>query len=116
MDTPTRITYRHVELSTALQEQIQEYLSRLRCQYKDIIDCHVTIEAPAGAQPASSRYEVSIDVTLPGRQIGVHSGSANSHTDVCAAVHDAFETLHKLLAEQVPHSSAPQGRHDAAPA
>jgi ribosome-associated translation inhibitor RaiA len=108
MDTPTRITYRHVELSTALQEQIEKHLSRLRREHQDIIDCHVTIEAPAGAQSASSPHEVSIDLTMPGRHIGVHSGSTNlqRHTDVCAAVHDAFEILYTLLTEQVSHPGA----------
>ncbi|MET0988809.1 MAG: HPF/RaiA family ribosome-associated protein [Steroidobacteraceae bacterium] len=107
MQTPMRITYRHIDPSAAMEARIHEHVAHLE-QCCEIHECHVTVEVLAGKRRASTSFQVNIDLAIPGRQIAVHSGRADrfAHTDIDAALRETFATVRRLLQDYLPYSPA----------
>ncbi|HKQ80949.1 MAG TPA: HPF/RaiA family ribosome-associated protein [Steroidobacteraceae bacterium] len=105
MQTPIRITYRHIDPSAALEARIREYVTHLE-QCCELDECHVTLEVPAGQRRTGTSFQVNIELALPGRKIAVHSGRADrfAHTDIYAALRETFATVRRLLADYLPYS------------
>lgn len=99
MQTPLRITFRHMEASPALEERIREHVVRLERFHRRITGCHVVVIAPAGRSQKGAPYDVRIEIMVPGREIVAHreSGGDAGHTDVYVALRDAFEAARRQL-------------------
>lgn len=104
MQTPVRITYRDTDASAALEARIRKHIADLEHCCDCIVDCHVTVESPAGRRRNRIPLAVNVDLTIPGRQIAVHSSRANAvaHADIDAALQDTFATLRRLLQDYLP--------------
>lgn len=105
--TSVLITYRHVDASPVLESRIHEHIEILAQCCEDIMGCHVTVALPPGRRRAGVPFEVTVDLSVPGHHIAVHSGGADrlTHVDVYSALRDAFETLRRLLQDYVPYSA-----------
>jgi ribosomal subunit interface protein len=99
MQTPLQITFRHLDLSPALEARIREHVERLERFHDRITGCHVVVEAPAGHSSKGAPFDVKIDVRVPGAEIAVRSRGAEreGHTDVYVTLRDAFDSLRRLL-------------------
>ncbi|WP_129781909.1 HPF/RaiA family ribosome-associated protein [Peristeroidobacter soli] len=102
MQTPLRISFRHMEPSAAVEARVREHLERLERFHEDIIGCHVIIEAPPAHRRHGAPFDVTIDLTIPGREIAFHTGHAEraEHEDVYVAIRDGFDRVKRLLHEQ----------------
>ncbi|OYW31358.1 MAG: hypothetical protein B7Z47_01305 [Chthoniobacter sp. 12-60-6] len=107
METPTQITFRHMDVSPAVEARIlEEVLGLDRC-YDRITSCHVVVEAPHHHQQHGHTFHVSIDLHVPGSQIEVnhtpHGCAGESHApdaghrDVYVAIRDAFAAARRQL-------------------
>lgn len=109
MQTPLRITFRHMEPSAAVEARIRDHMDRLERFHKRITGCHVIVEAPAGHRRHGAPYDITIDLTIPGREVAVRTGHAerDAHTDVYVAIRDAFDDVKRLLhsEEVLPHDA-----------
>lgn len=117
MQTPLRITFRHMEPSPAVEARIREHLDHLEHFHKSITGCHVIIEAPSAHRRKGAPFDVTVDLTIPGREFALRTGRSEceAHADVYVAIRDAFDKIKRLLHEQavLPHG-APHGYDKAA--
>jgi ribosomal subunit interface protein len=99
MQTPLRITFRHMRTSPAVEALVREHVERLERFHDRIIGCHVVVEAPPAHRNKGTPFDVKIDLTAPGIEIAVRSERAEheAHTDVCVALRDAFDSARRLL-------------------
>jgi ribosomal subunit interface protein len=111
MQTPLRITFRHMEPSAAVAERIREYIHRLERFHDNVIGCHVVVDAPAAHRNKGAPFEVHIEAQLPGKEFFVRSqcGENEAHTDVFVALRDAFDATKRVLREYQDARSAPAG-------
>jgi ribosome-associated translation inhibitor RaiA len=100
-EAPIRITCRHLEPSAAVEDCVREQVAALARECDHIMACHVCIERLAARSDATA-FRVNVDLTMPGRQIAVHSGNPRDSTaDLCAILNETFATLRALLRERV---------------
>jgi ribosomal subunit interface protein len=95
--------------SAAVEARIREHMDRLERFHNRITGCHVIVEAPAGHRRHGAPYDITIDLTVPGREVAIRTGHAEreDHTDVYVAIRDAFDAVKRLLhsEEALPHDA-----------
>jgi ribosome-associated translation inhibitor RaiA len=99
MQTPLRITFRHMAPSDAVRARIADLVGRQERLYGKITGCHVILEAPPGHQRNGAPFGVKIKLTLPGSEIHASSECTPSegHDDVYVALRDAFDSVKRQL-------------------
>jgi ribosomal subunit interface protein len=99
MPFPVRVTWKHHDPSTAVEDYIREQAARLERVAQDIIDCSVTVETPHQHQEHGNHFLVTVDVIVPGHELVAKRdpASADNHTEVHAAIKDAFESMKHQL-------------------
>ena len=99
MQTPLRITFRHLQPSAAVESRVREYVERLERFHQRITSCQVIVEAPAAHRHKGAPFNVKISLSLPGAEINVHSERMvdTAHADVYVALHDAFDIVKRCL-------------------
>jgi ribosome-associated translation inhibitor RaiA/cold shock CspA family protein len=120
MRLPLQITFRHMEPSPALESRVRELAARLEKFSAQIALCHVVIEGPHGHQQQGERFAVTMDITVPGREITVRRARPNdpSHEDAYVALRDVFRAARRRLQDYErrrrqdvkTHTEAAQGR------
>lgn len=104
MQTPLRLTFRHIDSSPALEARVRDLTARLERFHDHIIGCQVVIEAPPGHAGKGGPFAVKIEVTVPGGAINVNSAHAlrPEHADVYVALRDAFDSVKRQLQDYTP--------------
>jgi ribosome-associated translation inhibitor RaiA len=99
MQSPLRITFRHIERSAALELRIQELVGRLEHFYDRIIGCHVVIESATRHPSGKPAFLVHVELTVPGGAINASSAPTDlhQHQNSYVAVRDAFEAAKRQL-------------------
>ena len=99
MQTPLRITFRHLQPSAAVESRVREYVERLERFHQRITSCQVIVEAPAAHRHKGAPFNVKIALSLPGAEINGHSERTDdaAHADVYMALHDAFDIVKRCL-------------------
>lgn len=108
MQRPLSIAFRDMEPSPAVEARIRTHVEKLEHLYRQIIGCHVVIEAPHHHQHKGKLYRAGINVKVPSGEIVVNStGPQNhAHEDVYVAIRDAFDALARRLED---HSRRDRG-------
>jgi cold shock CspA family protein/ribosome-associated translation inhibitor RaiA len=68
--TPT-ITFRGVQRTTAIEEEILTRVRKLETYYHGIMGCRVLVELAQRHHGAGNRFHIRIDLTVPGEEIVV---------------------------------------------
>src|SRR3989338_7479151 len=123
MKIPLKITFRNMPPSKAVEATIREKAAKLESFYDRIMSCRVMVEAPHRHHHKGKRYNVRIDITVPGgelvinrapkpgftpdpelKQAATHERFGNhepskyaAHADIHVAVRDAFDAARKVL-------------------
>ena len=90
MQMPLQITSRQLPVTSAIEDSIKQKIR------KRIIGCRVTIDAPHRHKHKGRQYNLSIDMTVPGKEIVVKH---ESHEDLYVCIRDAFEVAKRQLVE-----------------
>jgi len=102
MQTPPRITFRHMTNSPALEARVLEHVDHLQRVQEHITGCEVVITAPSGHHQNGAPFEVRITVTVPDGML--HAGNPGmadvEHADAYVAVRDAFGALERMIRKQ----------------
>ncbi len=72
MKIPLQITYRHMEATSAIEDNIREKAAKLDELHDGIMGCRVTIEAPHHHHRKGIAYVVRIDLTVPGGELVIN--------------------------------------------
>lgn len=117
MQLPLQITFRHMEQSPALETRIRQLAERLDRYSQEVMACRVVIEAPHKHHHQGSLYTVSIDITLPGREIAVTREQHDKHAreDAYVALRDAFHAAERQLEQRVQKRRRQVKEHEAPP-
>ena len=104
MQTPLRLTFRHVDSSQAIEARVRELTARLERFHDRIIGCRVVIEAPPRHSGKGGPFAVKVEVTVPGGAINANSAHAlhPEHADVSVALRDAFDSVTRQLQDYAP--------------
>ena len=117
MDHPAQITFRHMDVSPAVEARIREEVAALEHYFNRITSCRVVVEAPHQHHQRGRGFHINIDLRVPGSEIVVnhepslHSTAANSesgewekhletqpdHKDVYVSIRDSFAAARRRL-------------------
>lgn len=120
MSIPTQITFRGMDPSDWIHEQVQREARKLARFDPQIVKCRVVVQAPNHRRRQGRLYKVSINLENPGQNVTVsRSPLANHvHEDVKVAIRDAFAAATRRLEDNVrerrrdvkDHALQPHGR------
>jgi ribosomal subunit interface protein len=99
MKLPPQITFRNMEPSEAMEQNIRERAEKLDLFYDHIMSCRVMVEAQHRHHHQGNVYHVRIDLTVPGTELAVSRdpGKDHAHEDVYVAIRDAFDAARRQL-------------------
>mgnify|MGYP001792229599 CR=1 FL=1 len=109
MQLPVEISYRGVEKSAELEEQIRAKAARLDHFCDHISRCDVVVEHPNHSQHSGNPFRVRIDVTVPPGHELVAEEKQNAHEmnePLSKVINDAFKPMArppKTLVEKPRH-------------
>ncbi len=100
MTIPVQVTFRGMDPSGALRDNIEEHAAKLE-QFSDrIIHCRVVVEQPVHNHRKGNHYRVHVQLEVPGRDIQVGREPApqdRSAEDVYVVVRDSFDAARRQL-------------------
>lgn len=99
MRLPLQISFKNMDPSPAIETAIRERAERLERYFDRLMACRVVVEAPHRHQRKGKLYHVSVDLTVPGREIAVTRTKPrhHGHEDVYVAIRDAFNAADRLI-------------------
>ena len=99
MKIPLQITFRGFPHSDAVEANIREKAAKLDNFYPRIMSCRVVVEAKHHHHHKGNLYHVSIDLTVPRKEIAVSHEQHDEHSreDVYVAIRDAFGAAKRQL-------------------
>jgi ribosome-associated translation inhibitor RaiA len=102
------VTFRNMQTSEWLEEDIRQRAARLETFCPDIVTCRVMIKKPHRHHENGNRFDVHIDIAVPGEEIAVsHSPNFRKQTvdgtrkDIRAVVRDAFAAAKRQVQDYV---------------
>lgn len=135
MELPVQVTFRNIDHSDALQDEVRRRAAKLDTYYDRITACRVSIERPRH-QKGGARFHVRIDLTVPGEEIVISHDSPTLHghlqdieapkrakaTEVGAAqkyghvaVREAFDAARRRLQDYARRQRGEIKSHEAPP-
>jgi len=99
MELPLSVTFRGMDSSSAIENDIARQVEKLERRFGRIMSCRVVVEAPHKHQQKGRLYRVSVDLKVPGREIAANSTGPkdHAHEDMHVAIRDAFEAVKRRL-------------------
>lgn len=102
MKQPVQITFRDIPYSEFVEARILEKAKKLDQYYDQIMTVRVIVEVPNNQHHRKGNlYHVSLDITVPDREIVVNRAPSDhhAHEDVYVAIRDAFDAARRQLQE-----------------
>ncbi|CAL1239187.1 HPF/RaiA family ribosome-associated protein [Candidatus Methylocalor cossyra] len=117
MKLPLQVTFRNMDPSEALEQNIRERAEKLNHFYDRLMSCRVMVEAQHRHHRQGNLYHVRLDLTVPGGELAVSRDPAqdHAHEDVYVAVRDAFDAARRRL-EDFARRQRQEVKTHAAPA
>lgn len=99
MKLELQVTFRDMEPSRKIEQDIREKAAKLDQFHDRIMGCRVVVAAPHRHHQKGRLYNVRIDLTVPGGELVVNRdhGSDAAHHDAHVAVRDAFDAARRQL-------------------
>ncbi len=99
MKIPLQVTFRGIPHSDAIEARVREKAEKLDQFFPDIMGCRVVVESQHKHQQHGNLYHVSIDLTVPRRELAVTRApqARQAHEDVYVAIRDAFDAARRRL-------------------
>lgn len=107
MEITPQIRFRGMDPSPAVEAALRERIDRLERFHERITSCNVVVEAPHRHGRKGKIYHVSVELTVPGRQIfvGREREENHAHEDVYVAIRDSFNAAQRQLEDAVREMS-----------
>lgn len=113
MKLPIQITAKNIELTDAIENEIQKRAERLDQYYPEIMSCRVVVEAPHKHQRKGLKYDIKIDLKIPpGKEIVI---KRQDNEDLYVAIRDAFDAARRKLEDVVRKLRGDMKRHKETP-
>lgn len=108
MELPLSVTFRGMESSPAVAQDIANQVDKLERRFGRIMSCRVVVDAPSKNKTKGGLFHVSVDLKVPGREIAANSTKPKNeaHGDMHVAIRDAFDAIQRRLQD---HARKVQG-------
>ena len=99
MAIPLELSFRNLERSDFIEDNVKQRCKRLDTLSGEITYCHVVVGAPHKHQNKGNHYEVHVEIRVPGAELAVtrNTGTSDAHEDLYVALRDAFDALERRL-------------------
>ncbi len=99
MQLPLQITFKGIPHSDAVEASIREKAGKLDEFYTGIIGCRVVLDAQHHHKHKGNLYRVSLDITVPGKEIVVSRDQHDKRAreDIYVAIRDSFNAAKRQL-------------------
>jgi cold shock CspA family protein len=118
MKLPLQVSFHNLDRSEAVENRIIKEAAKLDEFCDHIMSCRVVIDAPHQHHERGNVYQVRIDITVSGEEIGVvHEPAEHDphYKNINAAIRDAFGSAARKLEEYVRRQRKDVKHHDVAP-
>jgi ribosomal subunit interface protein len=95
MNKPLRIEFHGLERSDAVEAHVRERIAALERLFPQMTGCRVAIELPHKHHQQGKRFDVKIEITVPGRELVVNR--EHQHEDVYVALRDSLDAAKRQL-------------------
>lgn len=92
-----QITVRSISDSPTIEFHIRKHFGKLNKTYSKIHNCRVVIDVPQNHKHKGKIFSVSIDITIPGKELISRKHSQNLYV----AIRDSFAAIEKLLKKHI---------------
>lgn len=109
-----QITFRNLDTSESVKEQITRRVAELEQFFDRIVDCKVVVEA-SHRHRRGRLYHVAITLFVPGAEIVANRDPSerHAHEDIHVAVRDAFDAARRQLEDYVRRTRGEVKHHTA---
>jgi ribosome-associated translation inhibitor RaiA len=99
METPLELYFQNLDPSPFVKGLIKGNVEKLDRIYDGITSCHVYVDAPHKHRRKGNRYEIRIELRVPGTELVVNNkpGDVHAHDDIRVAIRDAFNAMDRQL-------------------
>jgi cold shock CspA family protein/ribosome-associated translation inhibitor RaiA len=103
MQIPLQITFRNVDRSEQIEEDIRQHAAKLEEFFDRITSCRAVIEAPHHHRQKGNLFHVRVLVAVPQRELVVDREPAEhaAHQDAHVTIRDAFDAMRRQLEDYV---------------
>ncbi len=117
MQVPLQITFRNMRHSDGVAGSIEAYVEHLESLYNRMISCRVVVDVPHRHHETGNLYQVSIDLTVPGREIVVNRETSRQtqFKDLDVALGHAFDAAARQLEDFAHQQRAHVKHHEPLP-
>jgi ribosome-associated translation inhibitor RaiA len=101
--TALQITFRDLDPSDAIESYVRSRAEKLATLGRNVLTCHVAIEAPHRSKHHGRHYRVRLDLAVPGGEVVVDRcpDEGRACEDIYAAIDHAFDNALKSVREGV---------------
>ncbi|RDI37575.1 HPF/RaiA family ribosome-associated protein [Aquicella lusitana] len=92
-----QITVRSISDSPTIEYHIRKHFAKLNRIYSKISNCRVIIDVPQNHKHKGKIFSVSIDITIPGKELISRKQSQNLYI----AIRNSFAAIEKLLEKHI---------------
>lgn len=119
MKSPIQVVFRNVGKNAKVEQAIKEKAEKLEKINDRITACRVTIEMPHKHHTKGNTFEVSLNLTIPERDIIVKRTSSEEQTNgdegMMSTVRDAFDAAKRQLEEHSRKRRGEKKLHEEVP-
>lgn len=99
MIKPLQVSFHGVDKSAAVEDHVREKVAKLEHLYPQMSACRVTIALPHNHHHQGKRFDVRIDISVPGKEIVVNRDHGDE--DMYVTLRDAFDAVRRQLDDHV---------------
>ena len=104
MIKPVQVVFLGIEHSDAVEAHVRDEVAKLERLHPQLTGCRVTLGLPHNRQQQGKRFDVHIELAVPGKELVVNR--APGQEDMYAALRDAFDVARRQLDD---HARAQRG-------
>ncbi|HBK04765.1 MAG TPA: 30S ribosomal protein S30 [Acetobacteraceae bacterium] len=115
MQEPLRISFRNLDSSPVIEDEIRKRVADLERFFDRITACSVVVEVHNRHQRQGNLYHIRIDLIVPGREIVVRREPPEhqANEDLHVAIHNAFDSARRQLQDYARVMRADVKTHEA---
>jgi ribosome-associated translation inhibitor RaiA len=110
MKLPLQISFKNLERDDLITSIVKDKAAKLDRLCSDVIQCRVTIDVPHRNHRKGNFYDVTVDVSVPGKEIVWTHESQNEieNKDIRHVLKVAFDAVYRMVEEynRMRHSDA----------
>ncbi len=117
MTVPLQITFRNMDSTEVIEDEIRDKASKLDHFYDRITSCRVVVEVPHRHHHKGIAYHVRVDVKVPGWEVVINREPTkhSTHEDVYISIQEAFDAARRQLQDYARRQRGEVKGHEGVP-